>query len=402
MEHSTSTSSTSDNPKIESFLKKTFSISLLRNILLDNKQFKIDNFLEYFTKFPGKKTLCELSIDYYRHLYENSQSNSLVSMHRYLATENKVMHESIIEYPLIEIVDGDFQLNDNNWYYLPYDSKLGETFLSNNLTQEDLIFTTSPEIPHLIFTYASHASKFLNRSEVVLFENISNVSVLDSELTSFPELSVDPDFNWAKKISRNDSHNNNFNLIVSSMIRLKKSRMYTKDEFRYQLFKAYISFLAAKKHGATEIHFGGKYLEDHVGKKRAILSAIFFAASLAGIKKIHFYAKYGLVDRADEIIQHYGEFPFDRIIGPLSNNSYGEDILLPNNEAVWQWYSWENKSWINYPPYISQVLEKKSISESSIEIDIENGKHVVDFDKNISRILSKGQVLKMRRLVFEN
>jgi len=383
-------------------LELQFQINLQRNILLKNDLHSIEHYLAYFKQSPGKKILSQLSIDYYRELYKNSRESSTITMSRYIAIQDKIIHKSINEYAEIDIVDGDFTLDNNNWYFLPYDVKLGESFLSNNLTQEDVIFTTSPEIPHLIFTYANHTFKLLDKSEVVLFQNIANVSTLDDELLTLTELNTDPNYRWRLKISRNDSPNNHFNLIVTSMIKLKESRSYIKDEFRYQFFKAYIAFLAAKQKGATEIHFGGKYLDDHVGKKRAIICAVYFAASLVGIKKIYFYSRYGYMDRADEIIQYYASYTCDDILNSLINDPYSENILKPNEEAIWQWYSDRYDTWQNYLPYLNKTLEEGSISDHIIDFEIENGKHVVDFDLLTDTLLNKGTVLKIRRLTYRD
>lgn len=387
-------------PDIKQFLKKIFSLEIQRLSLLENENYKINNFVNYF-KSTGKKILCELAIDYFKDLYQNTRDQNTISMARYVTTSRKIIHNEIKNYAEINIVETDLTLDNNNWYFLPYDKKLGEKFLTNSWSQEDIIFTSAPEIPHLIFVYASHISKFLEESEVITFENISSVASLDSELTLSPELNVDPNYKWRKKISRNDTQNNQFNLVLTSIIKLKKSRPYKKDEVRYQFFKIYAAILAIKEKGATEIHFGGKYLNEYIGKKRAIICIFYFAASLAGINKVHFYTTDGFLDRADEAIQKYAEHPLNEIITMLSDDCYSTSLIEPNKNASWQWYQEKSGQWKNYVPYLSSSFEEESIGNHSVEYPTEHGAHIVDFDNMTDMEASRNTVVKIRRIISD-
>jgi hypothetical protein len=118
------------DPDIKQFLKKIFSLEIQRRSLLENENYKINNFLNYF-KSTGKKILCELAIDYFRDLYQNTRDQNTISMTRYVTNSRKIIHNEIKNYAEINIVDTDLTLDSNNWYFLPYDKKLGENFLTN-------------------------------------------------------------------------------------------------------------------------------------------------------------------------------------------------------------------------------------------------------------------------------
>ena len=386
--------------EVPSLLEKIFCVEIRRRLIIDNDHAKITNFLGYI-KSNGKKTLLELAIDYFKDLHENDRDQTNISMTRFLTVQNKIIHDKINQFAAINIVDSDFNLENNNWYFLPYDLKLGENFVSNSWFQEDIIFTSAPEIPHLIFTYASHVSKLLEKNEIVTFKNITSVATLDPELTTSPELNSDPNFRWRKKISRNDAQNNQFNLVLTNIIKLKKSRPYRRDEVRYQFFKIYSALLAIKTQGAEEIHFGGKYLEEHVGKFRAIICIFYFAASLAGIKAVYFYSTDGYLDRAEEAIQKYAEFPLEKIISMLSDDCYSTTLLKPERNAAWQWFYEKGNQWKNYSPYHSESFEEQSIAHHSIEYSTNHGNHIVNFDNMTDVEAGRNIAVKIRRVVTE-